>query len=459
MIISITVLGRVPPSDPSRRAVCYVAPTLVVLPPSRASALSFVRHHTDRRRDGESDRVIMSIIALLALGSIAMPATSSADATFAAAWQPLRHLLSRWPYTDNFLVEVGNASGIVFRYSHGTMTPSTPVGTASTSKWPMAMAITGSVADGSIRSLDSKVGDYIPWWTKNASDIRFNITLRHLLSFTSGFGEGKPGKESYMGLPCMGWQNVTFDSCARQVHDKVEMMCRPGDCFSYNSNHLKLAGAMVMHATGLPIQGVLDRYLSQGLRMASSHCSYTPEGASRPIRTPNPDLAVCLTTTGRDYGMFLDGMLRRTILTPEVIRESERDYTPGDMMGEGYTLYGHYGFGHFLECFDSYAGFTKECAAAQVHCDPGAFGYYPLLDRRYGYWAQVVAYEHGMAYPRSGIPEYLRVLMKPYIDLIVRGKDPYDAKNADSLKTLSMDALDYVNDCYFHPAHCLFMNR
>ena len=27
--------------------------------------------------------------------------------------------------------------------------------------------------------------------------------------------------------------------------------------------------------------------------------------------------------------MFLDGMLRRTIPTPEVIRESERDYTPG----------------------------------------------------------------------------------------------------------------------------------
>ena len=110
------------------------------------------------------------------------------------------------------------------------------------------------------------------------------------------------------------------------------------------------------------------------------------------------------------------------------------------------------GFGHFLECFDSYQGYTKECAAAQVHCDPGAFGYYPLLDRRYGYWAQVVAYEHGASYPRSGIPEYLRVLIKPYIDLIVQGKSLYE--NHESLKSLSMDALDYVNDCYFHPEHC-----
>ena len=78
----------------------------------------------------------------------------------------------------------------------------------------------------------------------------------------------------------------------------------------------------------------------------------------------------------------------------------------------------------------------------------------PCQDRRYGYWAQVVAYEHGISYPRSGIPEYLSVLMKPYIDLIVQGMDPYDGKNYDTLKALSMDALDYINDCFLHPEHC-----
>lgn len=42
--------------------------------------------------------------------------------------------------------------------------------------------------------------------------------------------------------------------------------------------------------------------------------------------------------------------------------------------------------------------------------------------------------------------------MKPYIDLIIQGKalDDHQA----SLKTLSMDALDYINDCFFHPEHC-----
>ena len=381
-------------------------------------------------------------------------ASTLAQTPPASPWQPLRHYLSRWPYTDNFMVQVGNASGIQFEYVRGNTTPDAHVLTASTSKWPSAMALSGLVADGSIRSLDAKVSEYVPWWNKNASDPRSAVTFRHLLSFTSGFGEGKPGNESYKGLDCMRWQgNITYEACAKEVHDKVEMWCWPGYCYSYNANHLKLAGVMAMHATGLGIQGVISKYLNKGLGMANTACKYRPhKNSTELLLEPNPDLSVCLNTTGGDYSKFLHGMLTKTILSSEVIDASEKDYTPGEMMGDGCTLYGHYGFGHFLECFDSYQGYTKECAAAQVHCDPGAFGYYPLLDRRYGYWAQVVAYEHGASYPRSGIPEYLRVLIKPYIDLIVQGKSLYE--NHESLKSLSMDALDYVNDCYFHPEHC-----
>ena len=53
---------------------------------------------------------------------------------------------------------------------------------------------------------------------------------------------------------------------------------------------------------------------------------------------------------------------------------SEVDATPFNR--DGYQLYGLYGFGHFLECFDSSEGFTPACEAAMVHCDPGAFGFY-----------------------------------------------------------------------------------
>ena len=73
------------------------------------------------------------------------------------------------------MVQVGNASGITFQYTRGNMTPDTHVLTASTSKWPSAMALAGVVADGSIKSLDSKVNEYVPWWTTNASDPRAHV--------------------------------------------------------------------------------------------------------------------------------------------------------------------------------------------------------------------------------------------------------------------------------------------
>mgnify|MGYP006883397917 CR=1 FL=1 len=58
------------------------------------------------------------------------------------------------------------------------------------------------------------------------------------------------------------------------------------------------------------------------------------------------------------------------------------------------------------------------------HADPGAFGYYPLVDRKNQYYMQIVADEDGKFYPRSGIPEYLRLLVKPLVDGIMNGMYP-----------------------------------
>ena len=219
-----------------------------------------------------------------------------------------------------------------------------------------------------------------------------------------------------------------------------------------------------------------------------------------------PQLAICLQTVGDDYQNFLHATLAHTVLPKSLVDASEQDYTP--FLNSSYSLYGDYGFGHFLECYDSVAGFTEECKKAQVyvrvlrlslafrwcpnmymhryalsrihvrctllvqcwmccfqqwlvycclcvsaglsvhlsikpaarplavgivqscgriptcarsHSDPGAFGYFPLIDRRLGYYMQVVAYEAGQYYPRSGIPEYLRLAAKPLVDAIIEG--------------------------------------
>merc|ERR1712217_270273 len=82
-----------------------------------------------------------------------------------------------------------------------------------------------------------------------------------------------------------------------------------------------------------------------------------------------------------------------------------------------------------MGCFDSVAGMTSACREAKSHMDPGAFGFIPIIDRKYGYYMQLVAAEIAPtgSYPLSGIPEYLAVAIKNVIDAIIRGDPGTDA--------------------------------
>merc|ERR1712166_1573573 len=131
----------------------------------------------------------MKIILLLLAAVVA-----AAESKPHAKWKVLRELLQGWEFTTEYAVSVGDASGELFRYEGGNFTMRTLVPTGSTSKWPSAMMVTGLVNDGTV-GLDDPVNQHLTWWTKDPSDDRSQVTLRMLLSFTSGFGDGHPGQE------------------------------------------------------------------------------------------------------------------------------------------------------------------------------------------------------------------------------------------------------------------------
>lgn len=375
-------------------------------------------------------------------------------------WDPLTALLQGWLFTENFAVTVGNADGRLFEYTAGSMTLHTHVETASTSKWPLAMTMAGLVNDGTIHSLDDPVHKYLDWWTNDKADNRSYVTLSHLLSFTSGFGDGAPGANGVKHGPrssvysgsvdrgsCLGANNYTVLECAKWLYNNSKTYGRPGTVYSYNSIHLQLAGGLAEAVTGMSIQQVLAKYLWKPYGMVETTCLGT-DGSG-----VNPELAVCLNTTGSDYEMFLKGQLAMSVNSPEIIKASETDHTP---FLTGYSLYGHYGYGHFLECFDSATGFTPECEAANTHIDPGAFGYYPLLDRKNGFYLNVVAYEVGQFYPRSGIPEYLGLAVKPLVDAIMRGENITTTAphHGTEFLALAMVDVNYCIGCYAKPLTC-----
>lgn len=394
-------------------------------------------------------------------------------------WEPLRSLLSEWQFTSEYAVSIGDARGRQFLFEGGNFTMDTLIKTGSTSKWPSAMMFAGLVNDGTIASLDSHVYEYIPWWTRNASDLRSRVTLRMLLSFTSGFGSGHPGQEAntraarawriaqgQTGRPIsLGiletlaldgvdsnrsqYCNTTtgnLSACVEAIYENVTLIGTPGQVFSYNSNHLQIAAEMAVAASGLPIHTLIHKYLLEPYGMNASYY----DGQC-------PDFGGSLMTTGRDYERFLSGVLTHRVLSPSLTRASERDYTP--FLKDNYTLYGDYAFGHFKLCFDSVDGYTSACEQAQCHMDPGAYGFIPIIDRKHGYYLQVVAAETAPTgyYPLSGIPEYLAIAIKPHVDAIMSASPPgadVHYHHTPSLLSLTVADVNYCLDCKLNPEHC-----
>ena len=227
--------------------------------------------------------------------AVAAPAATTAAATVSttavvsttSAWDDLTTQLSAWPLsgTAGFAVTVGNASGILFEYSRTPFTLHTSIETASTSKWPMAMMFTGLVQDGTIQSLDSYASDYVPWWSSDRTchnatqcDAKGNITVRHLLSFTSGFDDGEvPGGGGGGGnaTSCMDNSKGDYIACTKLIYQNLNLTGNPGRTFAYNSLHLQLMGAIAHYATkGLSIQAIFQKYYVTPCTFFTRHQSF-----------------------------------------------------------------------------------------------------------------------------------------------------------------------------------------
>lgn len=301
----------------------------------------------------------------------------------AAAWDALRSAIDA-DDLDNIAVVVGTADGVVFAQQKGDFDPNAVIEIASASKWLTAATVLRLVEAG-VLSLDDHPQDYLDWWTSDPDDPRSQMTLEQLLSLTSGM------EVSPFNMFCMTDNGQTLQDCVGQIAAEVDIAAEPGTRFSYNSENMQVAGAMLEAATGQPFNAVFRQQVADPVGMAES-AAYTVPSRQSPI------LAAGVTMTTLDYALFLEALLRGDLLTPETQlnmtepRSLGMDWgqSPLALIAEDYPF--EYGLGVWREC--STAEWSV-CSGTRRVSSAGIFGFYPWLDYDAGYYA-IIAQQKGV---------------------------------------------------------------
>ena len=143
-----------------------------------------------------------------------------------------------------------NGEVVAERYAAG-WGPDRPREVASVAKSIIAVLLAMAVQDGAIPSFDQPAADFIPVWR---DDARAGITLRHLMSMTSGLDDS--------GLALRG---VTGDQLA--INAAAPLRDPPGTRWAYNTAAYHLLFHVLARAVGETVEAFAGRRLLAPLGM------------------------------------------------------------------------------------------------------------------------------------------------------------------------------------------------
>ena len=256
----------------------------------------------------------------------------------------------------------------VFQRMYGDFAPDRRVAIASASKMVTGVVLFRLVDEGRL-SLDSTTGTVLGWRGEKGG-----ITLRHLLSFTSGM------EREHV---CTVLPQLTLAACVEMI-EREALLAPAGTLFDYGSTHLAVAGRMAEVATGEGWDQLFATRLRAPLGLPAEAQYYaTPR---QPIPTENPLLAGGLRMTMDEYARVLQlvfdkGRFQgRQLVSPALFDAQAVTPYPGAAVGHSPWPGVRYGLTAWLECPTPQTG----CAAIS---SPGAFGFTPFLDRDAGYYA------------------------------------------------------------------------
>ncbi len=260
-----------------------------------------------------------------------------------------------------------------FERYYGSFSGDQRVAIASASKMVAGLLIFRLIEQGYL-SLDSTTAAVLGW-----SGPQGAITLRQLLSFTSGMERE---------APCTLLAGITLADCVQSISQQT-MVAAPGTRFDYGSTHLHVAARMAEVATGQSWGNLFASQLKTPLGLGSPELAwYTFPRQS--VGTSNPLVAGGIRATMNEYARFLGLVYNRgsyqgnSLISGGLLTAQASEPYPTAVIGNSpftsIALNFHYGLTAWLECPPP----AVNCA---VLSSPGAFGFTPWVDRDGGYYA------------------------------------------------------------------------
>ncbi|KAJ8602023.1 hypothetical protein CTAYLR_002706 [Chrysophaeum taylorii] len=248
--------------------------------------------------------------------------------------------------------------GVLFEYSNVDMHPDVVLQLASGSKWPGVTALMGCFAANNI-SIDTKLSKYLDWWTTNASDSRSNVTIRQVLSMTTGMITDPGGDGVFAeiaNLSVAAFEDCDLEGgntaqCARAMYEalpsQVVPVYLPGTKFLYTTLGFQWTAAVAEVVEGRPIGDILNAYVLDKAGM-SPDCSWSNQDV-------NPLIGAGLECSARKLDKFVHGMLVDGIVSTKTRLEMETvQLTEPSMYGSASLYWGAYCLGNWLECLNNY---------------------------------------------------------------------------------------------------------
>jgi CubicO group peptidase (beta-lactamase class C family) len=265
----------------------------------------------------------------------------------------------------------------------------------------------GMVEAGTL-TLDDLVSKHLPYWTKDDTDPRASITLRHLLSQTSGFG----GSDTV----CQFNYTMTGAECAEKLYEESYGLIagshpdldlttvKPGSHFHYCEAHWTIMAHAAVLASGQTWRELFTRHVG-GPTGVTEACQY-----ANGLPTDNIDTGAMLFCSMTDFYKILRSYFNGELVSAAHMKDMESAETMKQgavtpaYMKKNAAVYGstvplQYGLGCWRVCF------KDDCSGPVLVKSHGYDGVYPFIGKFQSWLGLFVCliWEHTRAYTHTYI--------------------------------------------------------